>query len=118
MKRRLSPCHLSQNHALNHRTRLESLSDSGCSRKGGYCAAVLHVMSGFSGEPSEDDVSVFVRRNRGKNNNPSTISPALVPRNRANSLRIWINTHFQHAKAPARRKHFFNMHAGKRMIPG
>ncbi len=74
-------------------------------------------MSGFSGEPSEDDVSVFVRRNRGKNNNPSTISPGLVPKNRANSLRIWINTHFQHAKAPARRKHFFNMHAGKRMIP-
>src|SRR6266852_9327327 len=45
MKQQLSPCHPSQDCALNHLPRLESVPDSGCSRKGGYCAAVLHGMS-------------------------------------------------------------------------
>jgi len=41
MKPEFSPCHLSQDYALNHLTRLESLPNSGCSRKSGYCAAVF-----------------------------------------------------------------------------
>ncbi len=46
-KRQFSPWHLSQNYALNHATRPISMPDSKCSRKGGYCTAVLRGMSGF-----------------------------------------------------------------------
>jgi hypothetical protein len=40
-KRQISPWHRSLDRALNRLSRLESLPDSRCSRKGGYCAGHL-----------------------------------------------------------------------------